>query len=207
MNFALRKFFIFKKNKETRIGEIDMTPPKKSDIVKYWAPWLMKNGFDLGEPSCWACGRWWGTKYDIKNKDASWEEIYNNWNKVRELQICHIVPKSLGGAYEPSNLFLLCRECHDLAPDTTSKEQFMNWVKKQSWIERIAYSIKNEMKNFNLDEKDYEDINKIVNSEEFKEWLKENVSLHFNQHLYGPKLKISTIFAAVIEFKKHKKLN
>jgi hypothetical protein len=44
-----------------------MTMPNKGDIFEYWKDWLNENGFDWGEPSCWACHRWWDTKYNNIN--------------------------------------------------------------------------------------------------------------------------------------------
>ena len=100
-----------------------MSLPSKADIFEHWKEWLDQNGFDWGEPNCWACKRWWGTTYDIKKSNAPWGKIRAIWNKV-PLQRCHIIPRSLGGTDDPSNLFLMCRDCHDRAPNTPSREIF-----------------------------------------------------------------------------------
>ena len=147
-----------------------MARPSKAEIVKYWKDWLIAHGFNLGEPACWACSCWWEPKYDIKDPNASWDEIYNCWNKVRQLQRCHIIPESLGGSNEdPSNLFLMCKQCHDLAPDTTSKEMFFTWIEKQSWLKRIYEEIKKDIANFDIAENEYEEVVKIIRSPDFKD--------------------------------------
>lgn len=179
-----------------------MGMPKKGDIFEYWIDWLIENGFDLGEPSCWACGWWWGTKYDNKNPDAPLTEIKKIWNEVKPLQRCHIIPKSLGGNDETSNLFLMCRECHDRAPNTISRETFIRWAKAQNWAKRRAIEIKEELKAFDINEEnEVEDFTDILRSPEFKKWSKNKMGIHMSQAGYGPKLTISTLIAAVIEYK------
>lgn len=178
-----------------------MTMPNKGDIFAYWIDWLIENGFDLGEPSCWACGWWWRTKYDNENPNASFDEIKKLWNKVTPLQRCHIVPKSLGGSDETSNLFLMCRECHDKAPNTTSKELFLTWVKSQNWAKRRESEIKEDLKAFDITESEVEDFFNVLRSSEFKKWSKNKMGIHMSQSGYGPKLTVSTLIAAVVEYK------
>lgn len=36
---------------------------------------------------------------------------------VEKLEIHHIIPRSLGGGYEPDNLVTLCQICHKYSPD------------------------------------------------------------------------------------------
>lgn len=45
------------------------------------------------------------------------------------LQQCHIVPRSLGGPDEPSNMVALCARCHDEAPDVAFPEMMWMWIK------------------------------------------------------------------------------
>lgn len=179
-----------------------MSMPSKADIFEYWKEWLDKRCFDWGEPSCWACERWWGSKYDIKNSNATWEEIRNAWDNV-PLQGCHIIPKSLGGTDDPSNLFLMCKECHDRALNTTSREAFLEWVKTQNWMDRLYKDVKNELQTFGFDYNDdieVEKLNGILSSEDFKEWAKNKVGLHFSQSGYGAQITPSTMVALLWEY-------
>jgi 5-methylcytosine-specific restriction endonuclease McrA len=107
--------------------------PSKAQIFSHWKDRLRDVGkfVDWGEPSCWACGFHYGAKYDIKSSDATWSKILDCWDRV-PLQRCHIVPRSLGGTDEPSNLFLTCRECHDLAPNTALPEIFFEWAEDKA---------------------------------------------------------------------------
>ena len=49
----------------------------------------------------------------------------------RNLQKCHIVPKSLGGPNDPSNIVPLCPHCHDEAPDVKDPEVMWTWIATQ----------------------------------------------------------------------------
>ncbi len=49
----------------------------------------------------------------------------------KELQKCHIVPKSLGGPDSPNNLVPLCSLCHDEAPDVKDPEAIWTWIANQ----------------------------------------------------------------------------
>ena len=46
-----------------------------------------------------------------------------------KLDRCHIIPASLGGLDDPSNLVLLCRRCHVEAPNIKDKNFFWDWLK------------------------------------------------------------------------------
>jgi hypothetical protein len=107
--------------------------PLKSQIFEYWKDRLPGLGIfvDWGEPGCWACGFHYGAKYDIKRSDVVWHEILHCWDRI-PLQRCHIVSRSLGGTDEAANFFLMCRECHDLAPNTSIPEVFFGWARAQS---------------------------------------------------------------------------
>lgn len=181
-----------------------MGVPSKAEILEYWKEWLILNCFDLGEPSCWACGKWWDDKYDIKNTNITWNDIKKAWNKV-PLQRCHIIPRSLGGTEDASNLFLMCRECHDLAPNTTSREQFFKWVEKQNWAVRVGKIITDELNTYDVKDDEYENLINILNSQEFKRWMRDNIGLHFNQEGKGAKLTVSSFIALIVEYKKSQK--
>lgn len=61
--------------------------------------------FDEAGLSCWCCGA------------------------ERKLQVCHIVPASLGGSDLASNIVPLCSLCHDEMPDVADPEYFWDWLK------------------------------------------------------------------------------
>src|SRR5206468_8127353 len=90
---------------EARVPFIDELP-SKAEIFDHWKDKLGAFGIliDWNEPSCWACGFHYGTKYDIRRPNAAWSKILKGWNAI-PLQRCHITPRSLGGTNEPDNLF------------------------------------------------------------------------------------------------------
>ena len=47
----------------------------------------------------------------------------------KNLQKCHIIPDSLGGKDEPSNIVLLCSRCHIDAPNVESKTFMWDWIR------------------------------------------------------------------------------
>lgn len=89
------------------------------DIIEYWmnSP-KYANGDEVGMAidqadldvdggRCWRCGT------------------------TKNIQRCHIIPHSQEGKDEPSNLLLLCRDCHNDAPNVSNAtaEDFFNWMK------------------------------------------------------------------------------
>lgn len=85
--------------------------------------------WDEGNPCCWACGKPVFRHDKIKtNGDVELKRLWNDPDVKSKLERCHIVPRALGGSDEPSNLFLLCPECHTLSPDTTNPTNFYRWV-------------------------------------------------------------------------------
>lgn len=94
------------KNKRKNRKQIKTT---KREIVEYWSRIEDECGLSVdwaeAEERCWRCG------YEKK------------------LQRCHIIPDSLGGKDEPSNLVLLCERCHIDAPNVDSKTFMWDWIR------------------------------------------------------------------------------
>lgn len=173
------------------------TLPSKAEIFRYWKDkiHLHSNWIDWGEPSCWACGWGWNGRYDIKDSKASLEIIERCWESA-PLQRCHIVPKHLQGSGTVENLFLMCRECHDLAPNTPIREIFFQWTKCQSWFKRNELILKAEMEVWGIHEDLYPKFTEDLHSDDFKLWTKNRVGLHWPQSGYsgfGKRLTPSTM--------------
>lgn len=173
----------------------------RSKVVEYWYS-SVKNYFayfiDIGEPNCWACGRPVSVRFDNKNIKASAEECFQIWDKVGHLQVCHIIPRSLGGKDEYSNLFLMCKECHELAPDTIYPDIFFEWVDKQQYINRDLERIKVALKEYGLDEDDK--LLATLESDDFKEFCKDKVGLH-RTIFGGSKIKHSSMIGLLKKYK------
>lgn len=82
---------------------------------------------DLGEPECWGCRKLAINLSEIEEEDSI-KDIWNNKHVSKMLQKCHIFAKQYGGNDEPSNLFLLCRKCHEESPDTMNPKHFYSWI-------------------------------------------------------------------------------
>lgn len=80
-----------------------------SEIIDYWARRVNECGLSVdwaeAESHCWRCG------YE------------------KDLERCHIIPDSLGGKDEPSNLVLLCKQCHAEGPNVTDPEIMWDWIR------------------------------------------------------------------------------
>lgn len=181
------------------MNKIKESLPSKAEIFEYWKTSKEYIIIDWYEPSCWACGEWWGGIYDIDlEKEGTGAHVRKKiWNRV-PLQRCHIVPKSLGGTNDLSNLFLMCKDCHDLAPNTKSRELFLTWAKSQGG--RKGIEIKQTLDSFNLNEEEIKRMNTHMLTPEFKLWLSENVGLHWNQKSGGARLNNATLTAALVKF-------
>ena len=113
---------------------------KKYEIYNYWKDKAITKDFEVklwrectdedeavkivdspDEIVCWACGI-------LPYKTADTEKIETLWNRDHLLNRAHILAHSKGGEDAPSNLFLLCPNCHAESPDTTNPKNFYAWV-------------------------------------------------------------------------------
>jgi hypothetical protein len=174
-------------------------PPIK-DILDYWHSRQAESGIfiDKWQPYCWACDQIWHGIYDRKRG-----EYWKAWERA-PLQKCHIVPKSLGGSFEPSNFVLMCKECHDLAPNTNSPEIFFEWLKNQNHVKRFHHKVIIELESFNLPEAEAEAFLTTFQTDEFKNWCIDKIGLHRPQSSYsgtGHKITVSTWIGLYKQFK------
>ncbi|MFK2827159.1 HNH endonuclease [Bacillus sp. B190/17] len=179
--------------------------PSKAKIFEHWMNWLHKNCFDWAEPSCWSCRKYWGDKYDIKNPRASRKEIIRNWNRV-PLQRCHIIPRQFGGSDEVENLFLMCAECHDKAPNTKSREAFLQWTSKQNHSKNFYELVMKEIRNYELQDK-IKLINDLIKTKKLWNLIEDDLGIHVNQSRGGIEITVSTVIAAIAEYIRNEEEN
>lgn len=48
------------------------------------------------------------------------------------------------------HILLWSKSCHDRAPNTKSREAFLNWVEKQDYTSLVQEDIMRELRNFEL---------------------------------------------------------
>ena len=75
---------------------------------------------DIDFPECFACSQPVRSKSNFKDRVKNWRDV---WNKA-SLERAHIIPHSKGGESIPSNLVLLCKDCHKENPDGRSEAFF-----------------------------------------------------------------------------------
>lgn len=185
-----------------------MGMPSRARVLDFWREWLEEDEIDLLEPQCWCCYRPIRKPPSFKRlakiDNPSWKEIRSAWNDCKELHRCHIVPRALGGTEEPDNIFLMCKRCHDKAPDTRSKEMFLRWVSSQYDVNRLVEEfdeLKKALRDFGVDsDEDIVELDKLLRSKEFNSWMRKNVGIHVGP--YGEIIKMSTVVAALLEYQK-----
>jgi hypothetical protein len=79
------------------------------EIVEYWVGHQTECGLSVD----WA-----------EAEQVCWRSAHK-----RKLQRCHIIPRSLGGDEGPSNLVLLCAQCHSEAPNVADPEFMWVWLR------------------------------------------------------------------------------
>jgi len=160
--------------------------PSRAQIFEYWKDRIegLVRPIYWDEPCCWACRFHYGFKYNVKRPDASWDEILRCWNRI-PLQRCHIVGRSLRGSDDVSNLFLLCRECHDRMPNTNIPEIFYEWARAQSWSRREDAKILDAAKAFGVEDAMASDLEQVLESEDYKAWSEGRRGLHWPQSNYA----------------------
>ncbi len=180
-----------------------MTMPTKPQIFEHWMDWLNKRGFDWGEPCCWACNHHFDAKYDLNKPSAKREDIIKNWDRV-PLQRCHIIARQFGGEDIPDNLFLMCKSCHDRAPNTKSREAFFDWVERQDYTALVQEDIMRELRNFDLLDR-IDDVNEMLADKELMKGFFSNSGFHMNQARGGSEITLSSIFVQMAEELKKRK--
>ena len=180
--------------------------PFKSRIFDHWKDRLPALGIliDWGEPSCWACRFHYGTKYDVKRAGVGWEQILRGWDRI-PLQRCHIVPRCLGGANDPTNLFLMCRECHDLAPNTSIPDIIFEWARAQSSEARELSKIRAALSAFGIDDAEAMELEAVLFSKEFEIWKSGKLGLHRPQSNYASisyRLTPATLVGLVVYYRR-----
>lgn len=108
---------------EREIRRRKKTPQWVKDAVVYWGERIYEGDigvdWDAADIRCWRCGC------------------------LRSCQRCHIVPSSLGGSDDVSNIIPLCAECHDEMPNVADPAVVWQWIKNDRatlydlfWVER-----------------------------------------------------------------------
>lgn len=185
---------------------VDNLPPK-SQIFDHWKDRLPTLGIliDWGEPGCWACRFHYGTKYDVKRSNADWSEILRGWDRI-PLQRCHVVPRSLGGTDDADNLFLMCRECHDLAPNTSIPAILFEWARAQSSYGREMARIRAALNAFRVSEEEAQGLEALLECEEFATWKSDKSGLHRPQSNYASisyRLTPATFIGLAVYFRRN----
>lgn len=177
--------------------------PTKSEIYRHWQQWLIDNECDCDRIYCWACGRELYVTRFTRTDTTPQESIDAAWNRAAALQICHIVPRSLGGQNTVDNLFLLCPHCHDLAPDTVFPDSFLKWALNQSHLTNSWNEFKTAAIGCGVTKERFGELAALFEDEQFETWASDKSSVHRYQDGSGSHTCISTGLVLAIEYLRH----
>lgn len=175
-------------------------PPAKSRIYRHWEQWLNEHLRDSEHIFCWACQREFYTRKYEWSKHLDPRDVDKAWDQAKVLQICHIIPESLGGSGTVDNLFLLCPDCHDAAPDTAFSDRFLEWALSQSHFANEYQKLKDALTSSGIPKERYDEIAALFKDEQFNEWVSEHMSFHNYQNGTGMGFSPSTGLALVKEY-------
>ena len=151
-------------------------PPSINQIYEFWYEKIPETSLGVdwvdGKERCWRCGY------------------------KRALQRCHILPKSLAGSNDVNNFVLLCKSCHEEAPNSKNPQKIWHWIKITNygvydlfWVDRRLQEFKNV---YGVDFDSYLDQNKKLlknvhkENSNFRKILKSKMSkkgIHFGKGL------------------------
>jgi hypothetical protein len=142
------------------------------DAVAYWEPRVYEGDigcdWDEADVRCWRCGY------------------------LRACQKCHIVPQSLGGSDEISNLIPLCADCHDEMPNVSDSSEVWRWIESDHGCLHDTYWTVRAVRQSKLTDSEIESFS----DEKLKEVISE-CSLHFGQLHGRARLSVATIAWAI----------
>ena len=80
---------------------------------------------------------YWMQRIDESDMGCDWSDALERcWRcsrqtkRAKAMQRCHIVPRSIGGEDIPSNYVMLCRWCHDAAPNVPDAAYMWQWIRE-----------------------------------------------------------------------------
>jgi hypothetical protein len=139
------------------------------DAVAYWEPRVYEGDigcdWDEADVRCWRCGY------------------------LRACQKCHIVPQSLGGSDEISNLIPLCADCHDEMPNVSDASEVWRWIKADHGCLHDTYWTIRAAKDAGLTDKEFAslDVSRLP------ALFSEHCSHHFGQLHGRARLNVATL--------------
>jgi len=145
------------------------------------------------------CVDFWSSRVCETEIGCDWSDAEEHcWRcgyETKKLQKCHVVAKQFGGSLSPENVVLLCRECHDEAPDVTDSSEMWRWIKETR--PKFGYGTLKAERAFAIAVSRGVDLRRF-NAKAFQAICHEHVGLHLMQNGSGARIKASS-FAWAIE--------
>jgi hypothetical protein len=129
----------------------------------------------------------------------SWDEpeqLEKRWERAR-LERAHIVARSVGGSDDPSNLVLLCHECHEAAPMVADRRFMLAWAaRRRNWLLRQNDEIKQHLQRLGVSKQRLKAVGKLDHRLMEEVVLESKVGTHFSSERGG--IISSATYAALI---------
>jgi hypothetical protein len=145
----------------------------KEEIVDYWRGKVEEIylNFDWSDALevCWNCGQ----------------------ERSKGIERCHIIADSLKGKDKPENFILLCRSCHNQAPNCNSKQIMWDWIKANKTATGFyeTYFQEQAVKEYKrLYKKNFEE--ELLDIMEKKNYTIEDTMIHIRKFYKTPKFTI-----------------
>jgi hypothetical protein len=170
----------------------------KEEIVDYWRGKIREEelNFDWGDALdvCWNCGQ----------------------ERSKGIEKCHIIAVSLKGKDQAKNFVLLCRSCHNQAPNCSSEDIMWDWIKANkttTGFYETYFQEKATREYQRLYKKDFQE--ELLNLMERKNYEIEDLLIHIRNFYKTPKFTIhfcqgmtdstrAGIFKMLLEYLKHR---
>lgn len=157
---------------------------------------------------------YWASKVDESDLSIDWseaEEYCWNCGSPKDLTRCHIVARSLGGEDTPSNYVILCRRCHEEAPNVDDPRIIWDWLLAHKSRLYKTYFVEEGLREYEFIYKRTidEELNYITNKsqeqniERFNEILKDSVSrstTHWGQYTPNKATIAGTVRMALLQY-------
>lgn len=143
------------------------------------------------------CVDYWSARICETDIGVDWSDAIDRcWRcgcQTKSLQKCHIVAKQFGGNMTHENIVLLCRDCHDEAPDVTDGREMWRWIKE---TRPMFYGTLKAERAMEIAASRGVDLSKF-NAKRFAEIADEHVGVHLMQSGSGARLKPSSLAWAI----------
>lgn len=139
---------------------------------------------------------YWQQRVDEGDLGCDWREADRRcWRcgHKRKSQKCHIVPQSLGGSDDVSNIIPLCAQCHDEMPNVTDATCVWHWIAADHGATYDTYWSKKAIKESGLSVQQL----MLIDLGKLNALIQDEVGIHFGQLSGRARVSVSSVVWAL----------